>query len=85
MDQTPALFVQHLNCSLIRLSVLDGLSIIDADRIMSEIGGQSNVEEVLVYSTQACDLLCEELVRVLDDYGFFDDRPLLTQAGRRDR
>jgi hypothetical protein len=85
VDDTPALFIQQLNRSLIRLSVLDGLSIIDADRLISEIGGQTHVDEVLVYSAHACDLLGEELVRVLDDYGFFDDRPLLAQVGRRER
>ena len=85
VDDTPALFVQHLNCALIRLSMLDGISIIDTDRIISEIGGRSHVEKLLSYSPHACDLLCRELVRVLDDYGFFQDRPLLAQVGRRNR
>ena len=85
LADTPSLFVQHLNRSLIELSVLDGLSIVDADRIIAEIGGASHVEGLLSYSVHACDLLCEELLRVLDDYGFFDDRPLLAQVGRRER
>jgi hypothetical protein len=82
---TPVLFIQQLNRSLIRLSMLDGISIIDADRIMAEIGGRSHVERLLSYSPHACDLLCQELVRVMDDYGFFEDRPLLAQVGQRDR
>jgi hypothetical protein len=82
---TPVLFVHHLNRSLIQLSMLDGISIIDADRIMAEIGGRSHVEKVLSYSPYACDLLCQELVRVMDEYGFFEDRPLLAQVGGRDR
>jgi hypothetical protein len=82
---TPALFVQRLNRSLIQLSILDGISIVDADRIIAEVGGRSDVERLLAYSPQVSDLLCQELVRVLEDYGFFENRPLLTQVGRRDR
>ena len=82
---TPALLVQHLNHSVIRLSMLDGISIIDADRIVAEVGGRSHVDGLLSYSQHVGDLLCQELVRVLEEYGFFEERPLLAQVGRRDR
>jgi hypothetical protein len=83
VESTPALVIHQLNCVLIGQSVLDGLSIIDIDRIMAEIGGRSHVEKPLSYSPHACDVVCDELVRVLDDYGFFENRPLLAQVGRR--
>lgn len=83
VDSTAALVIQQLNRALIELSVLDGLSIIDVDRIMAEIGGRSHVDRPLSYSPSACEVIREELVRVLDDYGFFEDRALLAQVGRR--
>jgi hypothetical protein len=85
VGDTPTLFVQHLNRALINLSMLDGLSIIDVDRIISEIGGRSHVQKLLSYSPHACEHICQEVVRVLADYGFFEDRPLLAQVGRRDQ
>lgn len=85
VDDTPALFVQYFNRALIQLSMLDGLSIIDIDRIISEVGGRAHVEKFLWYSPHACERICQEVVRVLADYGFFEDRPLLAQVGRRDR
>jgi hypothetical protein len=80
---TPSVHVQRLNLSVVRLSVLDGISIVDADRIISELGGEAHVHQLLQYSTRASDRLCDEFLRVVEDYGFFDNRPLLEQVGGR--
>jgi hypothetical protein len=83
--EPPSLVIHRLNLALMQLSVLDGLSIIDVDRVIAEIGGQRSLERLLSYAPQACDAICDEVVRVLDDYGFFESRPLLAQVGRRSR
>jgi hypothetical protein len=81
--EPPSMIIHRLDLALMKLSVLDGLSIIDVDRVVAEIGGRQAVESLLSYSPQVCDALCDEMLRVLDDYCFFEHRPLVTQVGRR--
>ena len=80
---TPALAVHRLDLELLRLSVEEGISIIDADRILAEMGAEAHVRTLLSYSAEASLALRDEIVRVMEDYGFFDDRPVLEQIGSR--
>ena len=75
--------IQQLNLAVMELSVLDGISVIDVDRIVAELGGREHVQEFLSYSPDARAAIRDELVRVLEEYGFFEPRPLLLQVGRR--
>lgn len=75
------LTANRLNLALIRASIEEGISIIDVDRLIAEMGAADNVEGFLEYSVTGSDAICNELIRVVDDYGFFDDRPLLMQIG----
>ena len=81
-DDTPALRAHKVALSLIDLSHELGISIIDADRLLAEMGAERNVEQVGRYSPEASEVLCDEVLRVLADYGFFEERPLVVQAGR---
>lgn len=83
IDDTPALIVHRLNLALIQLSVLDGISIIDADRIVAEIGAERGVDSLLSYRPMAVDALCAEIDRILVDYRFFEAGALVPQQGRR--
>jgi hypothetical protein len=81
-DDTPALRAHKVALTLIDLSHELGISIIDADRLLAEMGGERNVEGVGRYSPEASEVLCDEVLRILADYGFFEERPLVVQAGR---
>ena len=58
-------------------------SIVDVDRILAELGGTSHATGAFQYSLQACDLICAELFRIMQDIGFFEHRPLIPQMGRK--
>jgi hypothetical protein len=76
-----SLRAQRLDLMLIGVSHDQGISVIDVDRKIAEIGGASGVIAAFDYSEAGCLTVAEEIVRVMDDYGFFDDRPLLAQVG----
>jgi hypothetical protein len=68
---------------LLKLSHLVGVSLIDVDRISAEAGCRNVVPHVLELSAQGSALVRDETVRVLEDYGFFDLRPVVAQVGNR--
>ncbi len=73
----------RLNLMLVYVSHDEGVSVIDVDRLLAELGAAAGVEAAARYSKDGCERISDEIVRVLDDYGFFDDRPLLAQVGAR--
>ena len=75
------LTANRLNLALIKASIEEGISIIDVDRLLAERGAAEHVHGFLDYSEAACSVICDELIRIVEDYGFFDDRPLLMQLG----
>lgn len=76
-----SLRAHRLDLMLVGVSHDVGISIIDIDRILAELGTGGNVDGAGVYAEKACGTIAGEVVRVLDDYGFFDDRPLVAQVG----
>lgn len=83
VQDTPALRALKLNLALIDISTDAGISIVDVDRVMAELGGASHVSKAFRYSPQACELIRDEFFRVLQDIGFFERRPLVMQVGRK--
>jgi hypothetical protein len=81
---TVSLAIAGLNLAAIELSMATGISVVDADRALAELGGDEHVVDPMSYSPVATAAIRRELVRVLEDYGFFDDRALLAQVGQRD-
>jgi hypothetical protein len=77
-----SLDIARLNLAALRLSMATGLSVIDVDRIIAELGGDDHVTGVLEYAAAARAAIAEEAAYVLEDYGFFDDRPVLDQIGQ---
>lgn len=81
---SPSLLVHRLALALIELSVLDGVAVVNADRILGELGAAAHVTGLLAYDDAACGALAAETVRVLDEYRMFDvEAPTVPQAGRR--
>jgi hypothetical protein len=84
VGETGPLTVHRLDLELIELSMLDGISVVDVDRVVAEYGGCEHVHGPFDYSVEVCEAIRDEIALVLDEYGFFDDRPLLAQRGRRE-
>lgn len=81
-DSEPLSVRAHrLNLEAMRLSFDEGISVLDIDRIIAEMGGKEHVSAFLEYSPEARAAIVDELVAVIDDYGYFDDRPILEQVG----
>lgn len=78
-----SLRIQRLDLMLIGVSHEEGISIIDVDRKVAELGAGGNVPAPMTYGPAAAEVIADETVRVLEDYGFFDDRPLLAQVGAK--
>lgn len=83
-DDTLAVRIQKFNLALMNISVLEGISIIDVDRLIAELGGGRHVLQCLSYSNEAYHAICQEFQRILEDIGFFENRPLIPQIGQKE-
>lgn len=77
-----AMRAHRLNLALMRLSIATGVSILDADRVIAEAGAAAVVEAPLRYTADGCRSILRESVRIIDEYGFFEHRPLIAQVGQ---
>ena len=82
-EDTLALRTHRFNLALMEISMEEGISIIDVERLISEMGGGQHVIGILRYSGAACEEIYQECLRVLADIAFFESRPLIMQVGRR--
>lgn len=73
----------RLDLMLVGVSHDEGISIVDVDRLIAELGAAGNVDGPAAYGPEACARIAAEIVRIVDDYGFLDERPLLAQVGAR--
>ena len=83
IGETLRLRIQKLNLALLKLSIQKGISIIDVESLLAELGAGQHVIAALNYSPEAYRTICQEFLRVIIDVGFFENRPLLKQIGRR--
>lgn len=81
-EPTLAERIHTFNLEAVRLSVQQGISVVDADRIVAELGAGRHVTAPLHYSDQAGAALASETLRVISELGFFEDRPLVPQVGQ---
>ncbi len=76
---------QKFNLALVRVSAEEGVSIIDVDRIVGELGAGRHVEEFGRYSEDASRAICRECVRVMEDIGVFqNDGPVTEDRLQKD-
>lgn len=83
IGDTPSLRAHKVAAAIIYLSNELGISVIDADRLLAEMGAANHVESIGRYSAAACAVICSEVQHILEDYGFFEERPLVLQAGKQ--
>lgn len=82
-EKSTSLNIAKGNFELFKLSITEGISVIDIDRLIAEMGADENVKGCGQYSDAAYNAINEEFVRVVEDIGFFEERPLLKQVGRK--
>jgi hypothetical protein len=75
-----ALLVQRLSLALIEISQELGISVIDVDRLLGEAGVRSFLPGE-ADSVGSLPLIRDETLRIFEDYGYFDDRPITVQVG----
>lgn len=75
--------IHRLNRIVIEFSEREGVSIVDVDRLAAEMGAGTHVLRTDYYSDALEQAIGAELIRILDDYGYFEERPLVAQVGRR--
>jgi hypothetical protein len=75
--------ISLFNLALYEISVLEGISIIDVDRMIAELGAENHVVGPMTYSDAAYHHITQEFLRVMEDIGFFEHRPLMLQIGKR--
>lgn len=84
LDEEPVSLRAHrLNLMLVGVSHAEGISIIDVDRKIAELGGRLGIAAALAYTRTGCEAIAAEVVRILEDYGFFDERPIMAQVGAK--
>lgn len=83
VQDTPALRALKFNLALIDISTEEGISIVDVDRILAEMGGGAHAVGAFRHSQEACELLRDEFLRIMQEIGFFEHRPLVAQVGRK--
>lgn len=83
VGETLRLKIQRLNLALLKLSMQEGISLIDVESLLAELGAAQHVAKAFDYSSEAYQVICQEFLRVVTDVGFFENRSLLKQIGRR--
>ena len=83
-EETLTLRIQKYNMALMEISAREGISIIDVDRLIAGLAGERHVVAPLRYSAETYQAMGLEFLRVLEDIGFFENRPLIRQIGRKE-
>jgi hypothetical protein len=84
LDEEPYTLRAHrINLIVVDVSHNEGISIIDVDRKIAEVGAENAVVAPSVFNETGCGVIASEVVRIIEEYGFLDERPLLEQVGAR--
>ncbi|MEO7573462.1 MAG: hypothetical protein ABIX10_13595, partial [Acidimicrobiales bacterium] len=81
-QMSPLQRLRRFNLALMELSSELAISIVDADRRMTELGARRVAPQPFDYSDAGRSALCDEVERILADYGYFEARPLVAQVPR---
>jgi hypothetical protein len=65
--------IRRVNCALVEASAALGFSIVDVDRIVAQHGARQLMFDPVHFNADGCRLVCEEVVRILDDYEVFPE------------
>lgn len=75
LGETLSQRIRRFNLALVDLSRETGVSIVDVDAVLARAGAERLKLDAVTLTAEACRLVAEEVVRILDDLGCFaDDR-----------
>jgi hypothetical protein len=80
-----SLRIHAMNLAVMKVSRAEGISIVDVDRLIAELGARNVVSGAVDYTAAAFDVIGDELIRIMEDIGFFEKRPLAPQLGSEGR
>jgi len=61
--------IKRFNSNLIEISERTGISIVDVDRLVTRHGAQALKTDIMHLNAEGYELVCHEVVRILDDLG----------------
>ena len=73
LDETYATRIRRFNLALIELSQNIGISIVDVDALMARYGADRLKLDTVHLTPEGYQRVAEEVVRILDDLGIFDE------------
>ena len=73
LDETYATRIRRFNLALIELSQAIGISIVDVDSLMARHGADLLKLDTVHLTPEGYERVAEEVVRILDDLGLFDE------------
>jgi lysophospholipase L1-like esterase len=73
LDETYATRIKRFNLALIELSQSIGISIVDLDAIVARHGADTLKLDAMHLTAEGYKRVAEEVVRILNDLGVFDD------------
>lgn len=73
IDETLAQRIRRFNLALTDLSADHGVSIVDVDAVLARAGAERLKVDAVTLTAEGCRLVCEDVVRILEDLGCFGD------------
>jgi len=74
LGETLAQRIRRFNVALADLSAETGVSVVDVDAVVARGGAERLKLDAVSLTAEGCRLVCEEVVRILEDLGCFADR-----------
>jgi hypothetical protein len=74
VGETLAQRIRRFNLALADLSAETGISVVDVDAVVARAGADRLKLDAVSLTAEGCQLVCEEVVRILDDLGCFAER-----------
>lgn len=71
VGETLAQRIRRFNLALTELSADTGVSIVDVDAVLARAGAEHLKLDAVALTAEGCRVVCEEVVRILDDLGCF--------------
>lgn len=76
LDETYSTRIRRFNLALIELSRMTGISIVDVDAVLARHGAERLKLDVMHLHPEGYRLIAQEVVRILDELGLFEDEGL---------
>lgn len=76
LGETLSQRIRRFNLALTDLSAAAGVSIVDVESVLARAGAERLKVDAVTLTAEGCRLVCEEVVRILEDLGCIADAPV---------